>query len=130
MNPRKITTIILGAPTVLLLASCGGDSDPATLSSPSDAEQWINNAGYTCSDWQENSDSHAVCRTDGGGSFTISIDEDPESALDWYFAEDEWANGAAGENWFSPCTVSEMDRCSDLASAAGVDLISNPRYAG
>ena len=123
------TAIATTAFGVLALTACsGGSSDPANLSKTSDIQKWIEKAGYKCSDWQENSDTHAVCRTEGGGSFTVSIDDDPQEALEWYFEGTDWANGAVGENWISPCMVSEMSRFADFASAAGVDLVTNPAH--
>lgn len=112
-----------------MLTACGvGDSDPSHFSSLSEAKSWIKKAGYECTDWKENSKTHAVCRTSGGGSITISIDDDPMSAVDWYFSGPEWVNMTVGDNWFSPCMASEMRKCADLASVTGVKLIPNPIY--
>ena len=110
----------------LMLTACGS-SDIHTISKPADVNSAIKSAGYKCASWDKQS-KQATCHLDGGGSITVHMDDDPVSALAWYFDEPDWVGGVHGDNWFIPCPVKQMSLCGDVASAGDVEYLPNPMY--
>ncbi|AKF26510.1 hypothetical protein YH66_02550 [[Brevibacterium] flavum] len=122
---KKTLSIIAAG---LLLAGCGSPDAPARFEKIGHAEKWLNENGYECDKWVENSDTNAVCKRNGEESITISLDEDPLDGVAYYFEGSTWGAAAVGENWFSVCSTSNMWVCNDISIGDGLSFVPNPMY--
>ena len=123
---KTLASLILIAP--LMLTACATNA-PAELSKPQKLNKWIEDAGHECASWKEVSKTQSNCYLKGGDALTVHLDDDPASALEWYFEDGgSTVGGVKGNNWFIPCDASMMNTCEDIASVAEVHYLPNPDY--
>lgn len=125
---KKKCAAVVASISAIVLSACGSPNAPAEFQKISHAQSWIEEVGYDCNEWKENSKTHALCRLDDRESITITLTDTPHENLSHYFDGPTWVGAAVGTNWFSPCLRADMDKCGALSMGDGLSYIPNPLY--